>query len=86
MPPSSPVLPEVLQFLTRELLQGEAVELSADSRLLDLGLINSISAVMLASFLEGKFGVKVPRQALTPENLESPRAITALVSRLRQGG
>jgi acyl carrier protein len=84
MPPGSAVLPEVLQFLTRELVQGEDVVLRADSRLLDLGLINSISAVMLASFLESRFGVKVPRQALTPENLESPRAIAALVDRLRR--
>lgn len=83
--PNSPVLNEILQFLVRELGQGEALNLDADSRLLDMGLINSISAVMLQTFVEKRYGVKMPRNALTPENLESPRAITALVERIRQG-
>jgi clorobiocin biosynthesis protein CloN5 len=80
---SSPVLTEVLRFLQRELLQDEPLELDADSRLLDLGLMNSVSAVMLQSFVERRFDVKVPREALTPVNLESPRAIAALVEQLR---
>jgi len=46
--PNSQVLNDILQFLVRELGQGEALN-------------------------------------LTPENLESPRAITALVERIQQG-
>ena len=82
----SPVLAQVLQFLQRELLQGEPLELSADTRLLDLGLMNSVSAVMLQSFVEKKLGVKLPRESLTPDALASPRAIAALVERCRRPG
>jgi acyl carrier protein len=77
----NPVLAEILQFLQRELLEGEPLKLHADTRLLDLGLINSVSAVMLQSFVEKRLGVKLARESLTPENLESPRAIAALVGR-----
>ncbi len=80
---SSPVLAEILQFLRRELLEGESVQLSADTRLLDLGLINSVSAVMLQSFIEKRLGVKLPRGSLTPENLATPRSIAALVEGAR---
>jgi acyl carrier protein len=80
---ADPVLEQILQFLRRELLQGEPVELTADTRLLDLGLMNSVSAVMLQSFVEKKLGVKLPRESLTPENLASPRAVAALVERCR---
>ena len=79
----SPVVTQILQFLQRELLQGESMQLRPDSRLLDLGLMNSVSAVMLQSFVEKKLGVKLPRESLTPENLESPASIAALVERCR---
>jgi acyl carrier protein len=77
------VLAEILRFLQRELLQDESVELTADTRLLDLGLMSSVSAVMLQSFVEKKLGVKLPRGSLTPDALASPRSIAALVERSR---
>jgi acyl carrier protein len=80
---SDPLLGEILQFLQRELLQGEQLQLHADTRLLDLGLMNSVSAVMLQSFVEKKLGVKLPRGSLTPDALASPRSIAALVERCR---
>jgi len=81
----SPVLAQILQFLQRELLQGDdSVQLGEDTRLIDLGLMNSVSAVMLQSFVEKKLGVKLPRESLTPEALASPRTITALVERSRR--
>jgi acyl carrier protein len=83
---SSPVLTEILQFLQRELLQGEPPELGPDSRLLDLGLMSSVSAVMLQSFVEKRLGVKLPRGSLTPEALATPRSIAALVERSRPPG
>lgn len=83
-PRGSPVVAEIIQFVQRELLQGEPIQLRPDSRLLDLGLMSSVSAVMLQSFVEKKLGVKLPRESLTPENLESPASIAALVERCRR--
>jgi acyl carrier protein len=80
------VLAEILRFLQRELLQDESLELKADTRLLELGLMNSVSAVMLQSFVEKKLGVKLPRGSLTPDALASPRTIAALVERSRPRG
>jgi len=81
------VLSQILQFLQRELLQGDdSVQLDADARLIDLGLMNSVSAVMLQSFVEKKLGVKLPRESLTPDALASPRTIAALVERSRLPG
>jgi clorobiocin biosynthesis protein CloN5 len=83
----NPVLQQLLQFLQRELLQGDdSVQLDADTRLIDLGLMNSVSAVMLQSFVEKKLGVKLPREALTPDALASARTIAALVERSRRTG
>jgi peptidyl carrier protein len=80
-------LAEILQFLQREMLQGDdSVQLDADTRLIDLGLMNSVSAVMLQSFVEKKLGVKLPRGSLTPDALASPRSIAALVERCRPQG
>ena len=84
MAADDPVVAEVLKFLQRELLQGEPLQLKPDSRLLDLGLMNSVSAVMLQGFVEKKMGVKLPRGSLTPENLASPRAVAALIGRVRR--
>jgi acyl carrier protein len=78
------VLAEILRFFQRELLQDGGLELKPDSRLLELGLMNSVSAVMLQSFVEKKLGVKLPRGSLTPDALGSPRSIAELVERSRR--
>ncbi len=76
------VLTTLRGFFARELLDGQEEGLDASTPLLELGLIHSLSIVMLASFVEREFSLHLPLEELTPANLASLGAIADLLERL----
>lgn len=71
----------ILEYVAGEIL-GEAHDLDADTPLLALGIIDSLSMVSVMTFIRERFGVEVPNDAVTVENFESVRAIARMVERL----
>jgi acyl carrier protein len=72
------------EYLTRELVnQPELLPLKHDTPLLKTGLLDSLSVLKLALFLEEEFGVVVDPKDLVPEHFETVDAICAYL-RLRQ--
>ena len=70
---------EIESFVSQELLEGEDIGLTNDTPLLEYGLIDSVSLVMLNDHIEDEFGVRIPNVKLTPENLKTIETITNLV-------
>lgn len=68
-------------FIMSELLaeQGHGNLGDADP-LIDSGIIDSFGIMVLMSFLEEKFSIKISGDELLPENFESVVKISALVS------
>jgi acyl carrier protein len=76
----------IREFLVHELLYDKGLsELSVDESLLEEGLLDSIGILRTVAFCEEQFGVSIPDAEVLPENLESVRAIAALVERCRGG-
>jgi acyl carrier protein len=74
----------LLEFINRELLDGQGDDLDVDTPLLELGIIDSVSIVMLSVHISDELGVKIPPGDLIPTNLRDVRAIAKLIEALRR--
>ena len=78
---STNVEAEVRQFIEDTFLfRSDQAVLGADESLLEAGLIDSTGVLELVAFIEERFAVRMEDSEITPENLDSVRAITAYVS------
>ena len=73
---------DLKQFLIREVLEGDAEGLASDTPLLELGLIDSLSMMSLLAFIDAELGIRVPDDAVRPENFASLAAISGFLVRL----
>lgn len=70
----------VIKILEREL---PGVDFSASDSLVDDGILDSLSIVIMISALSMEFGILFDLDELTPENLNSLDAIAETIKRLR---
>ena len=70
-------------FVVRELLDGDAEDLTSNTNLLALGVIDSLSMMSLRVFVEQSFRVRLPEGAHSPEDFSSVSSIASLVERLK---
>jgi acyl carrier protein len=75
---------EWLEGIARSRLP-EPPALGPDSRLIDLGLMDSLAVFELVAQIEGELGVAVPHEALVPENFGTPAALARMVEDLKAG-
>lgn len=66
------------RYLSRELNVSQST-LTAESALIDAGLIDSLSIFRLIVFIEQEFGTSVVDEDITLENFETLKAIARLV-------
>ncbi|MDE7218978.1 MAG: acyl carrier protein [Oscillospiraceae bacterium] len=70
---------ELLSILT-ETCPG--INFEGQEHLIDNGILDSLSIVMLVGELNEAFDISIGAEDLVPENFNSPQAIHALVQRL----
>ena len=76
----------IRDFLIQDVLYDRDLrDLSLDENLIEKGLLDSLSILKVVTFCEENFEVKIPDQDVVPDNLESVRAMAALVERVRGG-
>ncbi|AKQ65686.1 hypothetical protein A176_002598 [Myxococcus hansupus] len=73
------LLKELTHYVVEELLDGDSNELDASTPLLELGVLNSLETARMMAFVQKKYGISVPAEALKVENLQTLSAITDLV-------
>jgi acyl carrier protein len=69
----------VLEYIMKEYVDDEEVDLDYDTPLISSGYVDSFSMVSLLVFLENKFKIKIPPSKATPEAFDSVNKIVALV-------
>lgn len=69
----------IVKFIT-ELAADDAVTIDAQTRLIELGVIDSMGLVRLIQFVEQQFGVIIPDADVTPDLFETPAALAAYVA------
>lgn len=60
------------------------VDFETAADLVDSGLLDSFDIVTIVAEIDGEYGVRIPAEALVPENFNSARALYALVRRLME--
>ena len=60
-------------------------EVTADTNIIESGLLDSVEILYLVGFLEERFGIALPVEEFIPENFVSAEAIAKLVGRLSGG-
>jgi acyl carrier protein len=75
------VLDEITDYVKTAL--PDAGELTPVTPLVESGLLNSLQTARLLSFLERRFGVRVPPAQLVRRNFENLQAVADLVVSLR---
>jgi len=71
----------ILDYIRKEYMDKEEVELNYDTPLISSGYIDSFSMVSLLVFLERKFNIKIPPAKATPEAFDSVNKIVDLVNK-----
>ena len=69
----------VSDYVKKEYIDDEDVELTYDTPLISSGYVDSFSMVSLLVFLENKFKIKIPPSKATPEAFDSVNRIASLV-------
>ena len=59
------------------------IEITAETALINQGLLDSIEILNLVCFVEERFAVVVTVEAFVPENFRTAHAVAAMVGRLR---
>jgi acyl carrier protein/D-alanine--poly(phosphoribitol) ligase subunit 2 len=70
----------VLNYVIKEYLEDEDIEITCDTPLISSGYVDSFSMVSLLVFIENKFKIKIPPNKATPEAFDSVNKIIALVN------
>ena len=71
----------IRQFITGNFYVADASTLTADTSLLDSGIVDSTGVLEIIAFLEGEVGITVADEEMTPDNLDSIGKIAHFVER-----
>jgi len=69
----------ILEHLSGALADAGGPAVTADTRLLEAGLLDSIALVQLVQFLEEHFNISIPDADMGAELFETPASIAAYV-------
>lgn len=75
---------ELRRFVSTEILGARGAAPLPDSEDLLKNGLDSLAILRLTVFLEDRFGVKVPDEAVVPENVRTIDALVRLVESLRR--
>jgi pimeloyl-ACP methyl ester carboxylesterase/acyl carrier protein len=80
------IISELVRFANRELLStatGREITLDADTPILDMGILDSLSMVSLLSFVQSTLGVVIPDEMVLPEHFETLGTLGDLIGQLQ---
>jgi acyl carrier protein/D-alanine--poly(phosphoribitol) ligase subunit 2 len=71
----------VLDYIIKEYLDDEEVEVTYETPLISSGYVDSFSMVSLLIFVENKFKIKIPSSNATPEAFNTVNNIVVLINK-----
>lgn len=77
---------ELRGFISKEFLNGNDEGLDASTPLLEWGIIDSTSILLLVAFIKERMGVQLRTSELKPKDLTTIGNIADLVLRMRNPG
>jgi acyl carrier protein len=75
----------IIAYIRRELLNDDpGVTLNPETKLIEEGMIDSVSLMELVLFLEATFNVSITEEELVAENFQTIRAISQFIAQKRK--
>ena len=71
---------KLINFIKDEFVSDPSIVISADTKLLSTGLIDSFSLVSLQVFIDKEFGKKIPAPRITVESFDTIRQIMDIIA------
>ncbi len=71
----------IRNYIVENLFLGTDTGFGDDASLIDAGALDSTAAMELVAFLEETFGIQIANEEISPDNLETLNAMTALIER-----
>lgn len=71
---------KLITFIKDEFVSDPSAVITADTRLLSTGLIDSFSLVSLQVFIDKEFGKKIPAPRITMESFDTVRQIMGIIA------
>jgi acyl carrier protein len=79
------VLEHITQYIREHMLNdNETVQLTAETPLLEWGILNSMGTARLVGFIRTQFGVRVPPRQMIRQNFQNIKCIANLVGSLSE--
>lgn len=77
------VLENLTRYILEHMLNGdESVQLTAETPLLEWGILNSVGTTRLVAYIRNEFGVRVPPGQMVRHNFQNINCIANLVDSL----
>jgi acyl carrier protein len=71
---------KLINFIKDEFVSDPSTVITADTKLLSTGLIDSFSLVSLQVFIDKEFGKKIPAPRITVESFDTVRQIMGIIA------
>lgn len=81
----NPTRQRVIEMIENRFFHDRPFDLDDEDSFLEEGVIDSLGMIELVSMIEANFGVKVADEELSPDNLDSVRALTEYLVRKGDG-
>ena len=75
----SAILEDLKSYIAHEILDGNDIGLDESTPLLEWGVINSMEIARLIVFIQKKFSVEIPSEAILPDHFKDLTSLTSLV-------
>ncbi|MFB9831238.1 phosphopantetheine-binding protein [Actinoallomurus acaciae] len=76
------VVKDLTQYIQEHMLNDESVELTAETPLLEWGILNSVGTARLVGYIRNQFDIRVPPGQMIRQNFQDINRIADLVGSL----
>jgi acyl carrier protein len=73
---------KLIRFIKHEFLNDPSIEITADTKLISTGMIDSFSLVSLQKYIEKEFGKMVPAPIINVAKFDSVRQMLQVISQI----
>lgn len=71
---------KLINFIKGEYLTGDDVDITAETKLISGGLIDSFSLVSLQTYIEKEFGKRIPAPRITAESFDTVNQMIEIIN------
>jgi acyl carrier protein len=72
---------KLIEFIKSEFITDEDIQITAETKLISGGIIDSFSLFSLQAYIEREFGKKIPPPMITAESFDSVKQMIIIINK-----